>query len=129
MDDFDDLFEIYPKCKVIFISVTLQDVPRIKRNIFYKIPKYKGIKFDQTRYDDILIDDGFINLDLKCPVKYSKNVNVIPMYDIIHHKNKTLMLLSQITKQPITEKIIEIYNTYLNAQDTLIKTKLPWVRV
>ena len=70
-----------------------------------------------------------INLDLKCPVKYSKNVNVIPMYDIIHHKNKTLMLLSQITKQPITEKIIEIYNTYLNAQDTLIKTKLPWVRV
>ena len=94
---------------MIAISITPKDVPRIRGNTFYKILKYKGLatEFDKERYNNIRIDEVFMNLDLNCPVEYSRNINVLSMYDIIHHKEKTLMLLGQITKRPITEKIIK----------------------
>jgi hypothetical protein len=130
---FDDLFSVYPKCKVIIISVTPQDAPRIRGNIFYKIFKDMEIRneleFDKNQPNMVRLAGKFMNLDLKCPEQYSKNVNVLPMYDIIHSKMKTLTLLSQLTNKPITEKIIETYDKYIEAQEELVRTKMPWVTV
>lgn len=132
---FDNLFSIYPKCKNIIISFTPKDVPRIKGNTFYKLKLLKSNSletvqdFNTYKHNIAAIEEKFMNLDLKCPVEYSKNINVLPMYDIIHHKEKTLMLLSQVTQRPITKKITEIYNQYLEAQDELVRTKMPWVTI
>lgn len=62
---------------------------------------------------------------------YSDNPNVfyLPMSDIVHNKNKTLLTLEQITNRRITPRIIETYDKFLLAQDKLVKTKMPWVRV
>jgi hypothetical protein len=62
--NFNDLFSIYPKCKVIAISFTPKDVPRIKGNTFYKILKYKGMAtdFDKERYNNIRIEEKFMKI-------------------------------------------------------------------
>jgi hypothetical protein len=130
---FDDLFSVYPKCKLIIISSTPQDAQRIRGNIFYKVFKdmrmRKELEFDKNQPDTVRLAGEFMNVNIKCPEQYSKNVNVLPMYDIIHNKMRTLTLLSQVTNKPITEKIIETYDKYIEAQEELVRTKMPWVKV
>ena len=89
----------------------------------------KELEFDKNQPDMVRLSGEFMNVDIKCPEQYSKNVNVLPMYDIIHNKIRTLTLLSKVTNKPITEKIVETYDKYIEAQEELVRTKMPWVKV
>ena len=55
------------------------------------------------------------------------NIFYLPMSDIIHNRNKTLLTLAQITNSKITPRIVETYNNFLRIQEELVRTKMPWV--
>lgn len=127
--NFDELFSIYPKCKVIVISITPSDIPRVKGNLFYKVLEPDGILTEFNPNDKFRVADNFMNVNVTYSGEHSDNITVLPIYDIIHCKKKTLSLLSQITGKPITEKIVGIYDDYIAAQENLVRTKMPWVKV
>jgi hypothetical protein len=58
-----------------------------------------------------------------------ENVFYIQSSDVIYNKNKILSLMSQITNCEMPTNIVEYYDEYLLAQEELVKTKMPWVKV
>ena len=76
----------------------------------------------------ILSNNGaFFNEDYIHPEEYKDNIVQVSFYDIIHNSTNVLQQLSDATNKPITPEIELFYEKYLEAQDKLIKTKMPWL--
>ena len=69
----------------------------------------------------------FYNDDYPVPEEYKNNVLRIRFYDLIHNSNLVLNQLSALTNKPILPGVEQFYAKYLEAQDTLVKTKMPWL--
>ena len=67
------------------------------------------------------------NDNLKLPELYKDKIIKLRMYDIIYNPEKVMNTLSSITNKPITDAIRETYKSYLDKQEELIKTKMPWL--
>jgi hypothetical protein len=156
---YEDLFQIFPKCKVIIITRSKQMLPRLKGNMFFKntCEGFPGNKeyWDSIRelHDSVSIyqdpnevpievaeefiksiseqwpdNNGlFFNEDFIDPNQYKDNIFRISFYDIIHNSNSVLQQLSVITNKPISPELELFYEKYLETQDNLIKTKMPWL--
>lgn len=73
----------------------------------------------------LFINNSFYEKNL--PTIDMPNIFYLPMSDIIHNRNKTLLTLAQITNSKITPRIVETYNNFLRIQEELVRTKMPWV--
>lgn len=134
--DFDKLFSIYPKCKVIIIKVDEKDVEIVVTNYMKKFV-LEGSKLSDhgyKRYIDLLKSYNLKDFDLdflikentknfKLPNFYNSknevirdNVYTINFSDITSNPDKVLGQLSQITSKPITNSIKENYTNYINLQ-------------
>jgi hypothetical protein len=100
------LFYRYPKCKLIHIESTFKDLPRIEKNLMFKL----GIE----KYRNYLK-----HLNVSIPNEYPHFI--LSMYDIIYNKKRTLKTLSLITKKPITKEILSVYDEYLEKQNQIMK--------
>lgn len=60
---------------------------------------------------------------------FPKDYKIYPIayYDIVHNPDKVLSQLEHITGREIPKQVVSMYRNYLELQDILIKTKMPWV--
>lgn len=65
--------------------------------------------------------------ECELPDQYKDKIYLIRFYDIIHNRDLVLEKISQITSRPITDKVLEFYNDYIEKQDELVKSKMPWL--
>lgn len=61
------------------------------------------------------------------PHEHAENIFFINFYDIIHNITKVLKQLSFITQKPITQFLVDQANKYVQKQEELVKTKMPWL--
>lgn len=61
------------------------------------------------------------------PDEYVSKVIRIKLYDLIHNQNVVLETLSAATESEIRPDIIKYYQSYLDTQSELVKTKMPWL--
>lgn len=153
--DYDRMFSILPNCKNIVITADERVIPRTLGAFFYKVnagdppntefwerekqvfPYLRGINnaIDMpTEVAKMYFDDtisGFPRLpfyhDFKIPEAYKNNILEITYYDLIHEKNKVLSLMSAFIGAPITDEIHNFYDVYLEKQQELIDTRMPWI--
>ena len=156
---YEDLFEVFPKCKIILITRSTQMSPRLSGNMFFKntcdgfpVTKnyWEGIRLLHTSVaefedpNDVPIEiaeefikeistpisssnRNFFDEDYIHPEEYKDNIVQVSFYDIIHNSTNVLQQLSDATNKPITPEIELFYEKYLEAQDELVKTKMPWL--
>ena len=67
--------------------------------------------------------------DFKIPDPYINNIFLFPLSDLIYDKFTVITKLESITGRKADPKIIEGYVKYLNKQEELVKTKMPWVTI
>lgn len=94
-----------------------RDVPIEKAEIFIKELCRQWPEHNHMFYND----------DYPVPEEYKNNVLRIRFYDLIHNSNLVLNQLSALTNKPILPGVEQFYAKYLEAQDTLVKTKMPWL--
>jgi len=157
--DWPDFFQKYPNGTNIILTITLADVPRLWGNFFYKAraeyydpnnsqwwdewknrhqPLFSEIDDPRDmpldiaekflRNDTYLISPFYDN-NAVIPTEYADKVFHIKMTDIIHNRDLVLDQISHITKKEIPQGVIENYDKYLEAQEHLVRTKMPWVTV
>ena len=68
----------------------------------------------------------FMN-DFPVPEQYKNNLFHVNVYDIIHNRDIVLDTISKITNKPILPSIVEYYDAYLEKQEELVKTHMPWL--
>lgn len=150
--DLEELFQIYPKMKVISISIDESDRELLIGNLFFKaeyntlFDKLKEIKpdifkkynsrFDITENDlkkhlsesisSITIEEIY---DRNIPIaeKYKERVFKIDFKKLLRDKNYTLSILQSMTNRPIPNYAHDLCDEYLEKQKQLIVTRMPWL--
>ena len=152
--DFDFLFNRFPKCKLIIISVDNKMITRLIGNMFYKNwtntndevwIKTRNENKELAEYEnpvDVPLDivKPFLKKYTKyfkkeplffdktfLPDTYKNSIFHIDFYDIIHNMSKVLAQLSEITNKPITPFLEEQASNYQNKQIELVNSKMPWL--
>lgn len=149
-----ELFKLYPYSKNIIITVPDKKlVPRISGNLFFKTIcnagpndpswvrlKEKHFPMCETPFD---VPKELLELYLKSMEHEYSNVYVPPFdgsvkynderiinisyYDILYNGQVVLEQLSNLTKKTLPECIETEYQKYLDAQDELVRAKMPWI--
>lgn len=65
--------------------------------------------------------------DCILPEQYKDKITLVKFYDVIYNKDKVLETISDITEKPITDKIEDFYQAYLEKQQKLVNTRMPWL--
>jgi hypothetical protein len=84
----------------------------------------KQFRLFASQYDNFIVPP-YDNSPV--PDQYRDRVCCISYYDIIHDMDKVLNQLRDFTGLELPEGIDRVYKQYLDAQDELVKTKMPWV--
>lgn len=154
---FHTVFNKYPLSKLILITASKDMYPRMNGNYFYKtiIENYykntNSFMFTYKHWQDrcpafkqiinptLLTIEEIENLlkdidtiydvpeSYYIPDQFKKNCFLLSYKDIIYDMNKTLDFLSNIIEKPIQNHIISYYKKYLDKQQELVSTKMPWV--
>lgn len=93
------------------------DVPVNVAEMFIKEVSQQWPDYTHRFYDD----------DYPVPEQYKDNVVRIKFYDLIHNPDIVLSQLSEATGRHIVPEVKKFYQKYLEAQDNLVKTKMPWL--
>lgn len=151
--DFDSLFYKFPKAKCIIITVSEEMSPRVGGNIFFKtiMDEYEHNKWYKTRwvqyqeehpelkkYDhpgqltSLEIQSASQKYIAKIPTvevpeKYSQNVFILTLKELLYNKYKVLDLLKAITGKPYNNFHVRYYDQYLKKQKDLVDTHMPWI--
>lgn len=153
--DWDALFTKFPNGKCIMITVPEELGPRVGGNVFYKtiIDEYETNKWYKERWvrykvenpelqkyqhpQEVPIDE--IELVTKrykpqipyvdVPEKYTRNVFIMTLKELLYEKEKVLNLLHTVCGKPITKFHHRYYDSYLQKQKDLVEKYMPWVTV
>ncbi len=82
------------------------------------------VKEVTASYEDLFIVSPFKS-DSEVP-KDCK-IDTIAYYDLIHNPEKVLLKLAQLTDREIPNQVRSMYQNYIDLQENLVKTKMPWV--
>jgi hypothetical protein len=153
---WEELFAVFPKCKVLIITLNPKDYDRLRGNFFFKVivENYKPgtesawqfYKEENTPFLDNIdhpknitpelckkifpIGADFFNRsiyaeEISWPESY--NVTGIKFNDLMTDTGVLLDQISQITSRSLPESAVNTYNRYINAQQKLAETYMPWV--
>lgn len=155
MPDFDDFFNIFPLGKLFFLTATEEEEARIQGNFFFKVvcdprnsdqfKKWISMCPDVTceTPDELTVEDSFkilrdptklIHYSVRfrpfvAPEQHADKIFQFRVKDIYNSKNEVLQRLSAITDKPVTQAMHDYYDRYLELQQELVQTKMPWVTV
>jgi hypothetical protein len=155
--DWDELFEMYPNCKNIIITVdNFKLVPRITGNLYFKtictsVPAQKENIAWLTLTENSLFKDYDSPLEVPIDileeyfnsrirdydkiyhspfngiVPNHKQIFPIKYYDILYNPEIVLNQIRQIVGKDLPIGIETEYQRYLDAQQELVSTRMPWI--
>lgn len=148
--DLERLFFIYPRCKVISITLDKDLRPIVYGNLFLKgdnqdlFKQAKVVKPELFRTYSIPYDvptdifESFMteastcislpdiyNHDIQVEDKYKNKVFKIYYKDFLNKPKYILSLLNDITGRTVNDDFMGIYESYIQKQDWILKTKMP----
>lgn len=154
--NWEELFEIFPRCKVLFITLNPNDYDRLRGNFFFKViaENYKpGTESAWESYkaeNAPLLDNvahpkeitpelckqifpvgaNFFNRSMYAEeIVYPESYGVtgIKFYDLMNNTGVLLDQIAQLTNRPCPQSAVNTYNRYMDAQQKLAEKYMPWV--
>lgn len=149
---WDELFSMFPNSQTIIITVPEKKLaPRIAGNMYYKTinvnthawhelknndifsiynsPDDVPVNLLQTHFNDIVnYYDKIYTAPFNGSITYSDNrIHTISYYDMLYNPSIVLETLSRATGKDVPSGIMIEYQKYLDAQDKLVREKMPWI--
>ena len=139
-----DFFKRWPLGKIIYITSTPEDHPRLRANWLIKarfsakVANFADPYVQDRRIIDMTpeqikraiynVQTTFITFpEDEIPNDYPDSIIKIKCNDVLVNKNLVLEQLSQITGKPIPEKLHDFYDRYLEAQEKLRLEFFPYI--
>lgn len=151
--NFDLLFNKFPKAKCIIITVDEEMSPRVGGNIFFKtiMDEYETNKWYKTRWIQYQQEHPELKKynhprelssleiqiasakyiakipEVKIPKKYSHNIFILTLKELLYDKYKVLDLLKTVTGKSYNKFHLKYYDQYLEKQKELVDKHMPWI--
>lgn len=118
---FDEVFDMYPNAKLIFIQYDVEDIEYIKKLFYYKIMidmfRLKGT-YDECKADLIFETNNkhpeFRNIEI--PEVYKDKSCIINFRDILNEDSTVLETLGKFVNREVTIGIKKMHRDYLDKQ-------------
>lgn len=153
---WEELFKIFPKCKVLIITLHPTDYDRLRGNFFFKViaenyrPGHESAWETYKEENSPLLDNvahpkelspelcrqifpvgrEFFNRSLYAEeIVYPESYNVtgIKFHDLMNNTGILLEQVTQITGRACPQSAVNTYNRYTDAQQKLAEKYMPWV--
>jgi hypothetical protein len=148
---WSELFEVFPKCKVLVITLGPNDYDRLRGNFFFKVvaenreeavwesykKEYAPLLDSIAQPIDITpelckkifpIGSNFFNRSFWAEeYQHEHSVTKIKFVDLMNNTGVLLDQIAEITNRPCPSTALNTYNQYVDAQQKLAEKYMPWV--
>lgn len=151
---WSELFEVFPKCKVLIITLESVDYDRLRGNFFFKViaenhkagteEVWESYKKEYTPLLDSVAHPKDITPELCKKIfpigadffnrsvwadeyLHTHDITKIKFGDLMKNTGILLDQIAQITGRPCPQSALNTYNQYTDAQQKLAEKYMPWV--